>query len=95
MRQMSLSLAVVLATAALLLPVAAQACAVCGDGPGIAGDPTARGFYWGILFLMVMPFAVAGSVGGWLLYRYWRTHGPGWLKAVVGNLAWTQKETGP
>jgi len=32
----------------------------------------ARGFYWGILFLMVMPFAVFGSIAGWLFYSYRR-----------------------
>ncbi len=77
-----------------LLPTAARACAVCGTGPGIAGDPTARGFYWGILFLMALPFTIAGSVGGWLVYRYWRARGLTWRKVWVGPLAWTHKENG-
>jgi hypothetical protein len=62
----------------LVVPAAVEACAVCGTGPGVAGDPTARGFYWGILFLMAMPFAVVGSIGAWLVYRYWQAHPDGW-----------------
>jgi hypothetical protein len=80
--------------AALLVPAIGEACAVCGTGPGVAGDPTARGFYWGILFLMAMPFAVAGSIGAWLAYRYWRANAGGWRKALCAPLDWTHKETG-
>ena len=76
----------------LLPPAVAEACAVCGFGPGIAGDPTARGFYWGILFLMAMPFAVAGSIGAWLVYRYWRANAG--RKATSVLFAWTPKESG-
>lgn len=78
----------------LLVPAAAEACAVCGTGPGVAGDPTARGFYWGILFLMAMPFAVAGSIGAWLVYRYWRASAGRWRKAVGAPFDWTHKESG-
>ena len=28
------------------------------------------GFNWSILFLMAVPYAVVGAVGGWLFYRY-------------------------
>ncbi len=80
--------------AALLVPVAASACAVCGIGPGIVGDPTARGFYWGILFLMVMPFAVAGTIGAWLVYRYWRASAGRWQRILGAPFAWTHKESG-
>jgi hypothetical protein len=68
-------IALALVLIACLSPDGALACAVCGTGPGIQDDPAARGFYWGILFLMAMPFAVAGSIGAWLIYRYWRVHG--------------------
>lgn len=75
----------------LLIPVAAQACPVC-VGPS-SGDPTARGFYWGILFLMAMPFAVVGSIAGWLFYVNRRAHGRR-EKAPIQRLAWTEKESG-
>ncbi len=79
---------------ALLAPAVAQACAVCGTGPGVIGDPTARGFYWGVLFLMAMPFAVAGSIGAWLAYRYWQASAGGGPKALGAPLAWIHKESG-
>jgi hypothetical protein len=88
------ALAVILAGLTWLVPAVARACAVCGAGPDVAGDPTARGFYWGVLFLMAMPFAVFGSIAGWLVYRYWRAHGRGWRSGWVGRLAWTHKESG-
>jgi hypothetical protein len=78
---------------ALLVPALSQACAVCGTGPGIEGDPTVRGFYWGLLFLMAMPFAIAGSIGAWLFYRAWRINADCWWKALVASFAWTHKET--
>jgi hypothetical protein len=77
-----------------LAPAIAEACAVCGTGPGVAGDPTSRGFYWGILFLMATPFAVAGSIGAWLVYRYWRVSVGRRRKAFGAQFAWTHKETG-
>jgi len=55
------------------IPTLAQACAVCWIGASSPDqDAMARGFYWGILFLMVMPFAVFGSIAGWLFYSYRR-----------------------
>lgn len=48
------------------LPMLAHACAVCGG----AED---SGYFWGVLFLMSMPFTVGGVIGGWLLYSYRRT----------------------
>jgi hypothetical protein len=48
-----------------VLPTAASACAVCGG----AED---NGYFWGVLFLMSMPFALGSLVGGWLLYSYRR-----------------------
>ena len=44
---------------------AAHACAVCGG----AED---NGYFWGVLFLMSMPFAIGSFIGGWLLYSYRR-----------------------
>jgi hypothetical protein len=92
---MALLFGVVLVGAGLVLPAITEACAVCGTGPGVAGDPTARGFYWGILFLMAMPFAIAGSIGAWLTYRYWRARAGGWRKALPAPAAWTPEESGP
>jgi len=68
--------AITAAAIALLSPVAAHACAVCfGSSPD---DPFSRGINWGILFMMIMPFTIAGLIGGWLFYMYrpWRRDKP-------------------
>jgi hypothetical protein len=49
----------------LILPTASYACAVCGG----AED---NGYFWGMVFLMSMPFAIGSFVGGWLLFSYRR-----------------------
>lgn len=55
----------------LLIPALAGACAVCWIGASSPDhDALARGFYWGLLFLMAMPFAVVGSIAGWLFYTH-------------------------
>jgi hypothetical protein len=46
-----------------LYPTLADACAVC------AGSED-HGYFWGVLFLMAMPFVIGSSIGGWLLYSY-------------------------
>jgi hypothetical protein len=48
-----------------IVPTVAHACAVCGG----AED---NGYFWGVLFLMSMPFAIGSFVGGWLWYSYRR-----------------------
>lgn len=66
-----LSLAAVVILAAgggLLSPIDAHSCAVCWGSPG--DGSSSRGVTWSILFLMAMPFTIAGSIGGWLLYKY-------------------------
>jgi hypothetical protein len=47
----------------IVLPTAAHACAVCVGSED-------NGYFWGVLFLMAMPFVVGSSIGGWLLYSY-------------------------
>ena len=49
---------------------AVLACAVCVSGG--ANDPSADAYGWSVLFLMAAPYAVAGSVAGWLIYSYRR-----------------------
>ena len=48
-----------------IFPTPAQACAVCGGYED-------NGYFWGVLFLMSMPFAVGSFIGGWLVYSYRR-----------------------
>ena len=68
-----------------ILPTAAYACAVCGG----AED---NGYFWGVLFLMSMPFAIGSFVGGWLLYSYRRA--PVWSCAHQRR-PWLSKDARP
>lgn len=86
-------IAIVAAAIALLSPVAAHACAVCfGSSPD---DPFSRGINWGILFMMIMPFTIAGLIGGWLFYMYrpWRRGTPRSEEPFL-NPELTHKESG-
>jgi hypothetical protein len=68
-------LAAVLVAGLLTLPgeLLAQGCAMCKTAVGGPEDPLARGLNVSILFLLSMPFVLAGSVGGWFFYMYRRT----------------------
>jgi hypothetical protein len=44
----------------------------------VGSSPEDVGYFWGVLFLMLMPFVVGGLLGGWLLYHY-RRHPLGFL----------------
>ena len=55
----------------LALGATAQACPTCGAGMaegGEAGRRMLNSWFWSILFMMSMPFAILGSLGG---YMYW------------------------
>jgi hypothetical protein len=79
-----------------LFPGAAHACAVCLAGVS-PDDPLTDAFNWSVLFLMAMPYAVVGSIAGWLFYTYRckakKLSGPR-KKATILHLAWTHKESG-
>src|SRR5712692_5720811 len=53
----------------LIVPAVASACAVCLGGAD-GNDPVADAFNWSVLFLMAAPYAVVGSIAGWLFYTY-------------------------
>jgi hypothetical protein len=75
----------------ILLPDLAEACAVCLAGESAGEDPAARGFYWGILFLMSMPFALVGSIGGWVFWKYRRAEEKTFHRAPI-RLVWSQEK---
>jgi hypothetical protein len=72
----------------VLLPVEALACATCVGAPWDKAD---HGFYWSTLFLMGVPFVVAGIIGGWLFYHFRRAPAPGGKWEPV-RLAGPEKE---
>jgi hypothetical protein len=51
----------------IAIPTLAHACPVC-----VGSSAEDYGYFWGVLFLMSMPFAVGGLIGGWLWYSYRR-----------------------
>jgi hypothetical protein len=52
----------------LVMPTTGLACAVC-----VGSAPEDYGYFWGVLFLMSMPFTVGGLIGGWLVYGHRRS----------------------
>jgi heme/copper-type cytochrome/quinol oxidase subunit 2 len=65
----------IVAASAILLAVVlgstAQACPTCGAGMSVAGEAGQKmlsGWFWSIVFMMSMPFAILGTLGG---YMYW------------------------
>jgi len=57
--------AVLLASLLRAADAAAQGCAMCGTALGANGART-RAFQWSILFLMAVPYVLAGGFAGWL-----------------------------
>ena len=67
------------------------ACAICVGVPWVKAD---LGFFWSALFLMVVPVAVAGLIGGWLYYAYRRAGRRRQGRATIPRLTLTPKESG-
>ena len=77
-----------------MAPALARACAVCLTG---ANDATAEAFNWSILFLMIAPYLVFGSIGTCLYILYRRSmarRAADEAAQSVTQLAFSQKESG-
>ena len=70
-----------------LWPADALACAVC-----LSLTKHDMGFLWSALFLIALPIAMAGLIGGWLYYSYRRSTGR--ARAGYPRLIVTEKESG-
>jgi hypothetical protein len=55
----------------VLAPAALYACAVCVGSSG--NDPVNDAFNWSVLFMMATPYAIFGTIGGWIYYQQRRT----------------------
>ena len=80
--------------AAALVPALASACSVCVTGDN---DPTSNAFNWSVLFLMATPYAVVGSIAGWLFFKYRRAvakRDQDHATESLLHLAWSEKESG-
>ena len=53
-----------------IIPISLEACPACKN----LDEPIARGFNWSVLFMMAMPFAVFGVIGGSVFYSYRRAN---------------------
>ncbi len=65
------------------VPALARACAVCWGGD----DAVTQAFNASILFLMVMPFLIGGSIMGVLFMAQKRARGQRWLSGSEKPLA--------
>jgi nicotinamide riboside transporter PnuC len=75
-------------------PAIANACAVCWAGDG---GPIEEAFNWSVLFLMATPYAVVGSIAGWLFWTYRRSAAKRESNAAtepLGHLALNPEESG-
>ena len=75
-------------------PAIANACAVCWAGDG---GPIEEAFNWSVLFLMATPYAVVGSIAGWLFYTHRRSVAERERNAAtqpLGHLALNPEENG-
>jgi hypothetical protein len=68
--RLTVCVAVALAAWAVAAPALGQGCAMCGTA--LTDDALGRAFSWSVLFLIAAPYAVAGTIGGWLFYTYRR-----------------------
>jgi hypothetical protein len=69
----------------------AQGCAMCRTAVQSPDDPLVRGINFSVAIMLVMPFAVIGSIGGWLIFTYRRAHR---LAAAGGAFAGPALEKG-
>ena len=79
--------------ALILIPSVIHACAVCLTG---ADDSGADAYNWSVAFLMATPYAVVGSIAGWLFYTYRRAAAKREQSEATEplvHLAWNQKES--
>lgn len=69
------------------------ACLICLSAPWDKAD---LGFFWSTLFLMAVPLAVAGLIGGWLYYSHSirRSAARRQSQAALAGLTATEKESG-
>jgi hypothetical protein len=71
------------------LPAAAWACAVCWGGD----DGLAHGMHVSILFLMSMPFFIAGSIFGVIYMAHLRAQGQRWPSFLSKGMSRSRRRT--
>jgi hypothetical protein len=86
--------ATIAASALLGAPASAfaQACAMCGSSFA-PDDPATRAFTWSIIFLLLVPYTVFGTVAGWLFWTY--RHAGDRPRASIIPLSWRRRAAAP
>lgn len=68
---------VLLSLLIIALATAAAACPTCSETltDGVRPSSVARGFFWSIITMLVVPFSLVGGIG-FLIWRKSRSHAP-------------------
>ena len=70
MKKAVLILSMLLATLVFLPGITAAQCSLCTKTAQQLGEKPAQGLNSGILYLMIMPFAIVGFIG----FRWWKNN---------------------
>lgn len=70
----------------MLTAASAWACPTCSEA--IKDDPAAVAFYWSTLFMIAMPYSIALTVGGGLIYVYRRAARSAPTPLETDGLSW-------
>lgn len=65
-RSLILLLALFVLVGAAVPILQAQGCSMCREATGGADDPLGRALHWSTLFMVAMPFVVAGLIAGYV-----------------------------
>jgi ABC-type nickel/cobalt efflux system permease component RcnA len=67
----------------LIVSRAVLACPLCSTA--VEDDPVAAAFNSTTFMMIAAPIVLVGSIGGWVVYRYWRSAR---RAAAAAHLAW-------
>ena len=77
----------------MMSPAGARACSVCFSGDD---DIVTHAFNWSVGFLLVAPYAIAGTIAACLVIAYRRALAARAAldeKEAIGQLIWTEEES--
>ena len=90
---MKTKIVILLALSVMLSPVLARACSVCFGGDD---DAVTHAFNWSVGFLLLAPYAIAGSIAACLVIAYRRAVARRGVlddHEATRELIWTEEES--
>jgi len=90
---MGAKILLLIAFSVIAKPTVAQACSVCFSGDD---DIVTHAFNWSVGFLLVAPYAIAGTIAACLVIAYRRAVAARAAldeKEAIGQLIWTEEES--